>query len=160
MKNARFVVAAVLIFFAWKGADLKVLWPPAAVVTPPAVPMPAGDWAWVAGLKPLLPKMLPADREYMSRFYAALAFVLERDGTRESPIIGTTDQFVAFHGGSLRLAIDKSSVGKYPGLAEAIDQSFIAAAGADPKKITAETRSKLAQCSQLLSGVFAIGRDE
>lgn len=158
--KGRFVVAAVLIVFAWKGSDLSLYWPPVPH-TEIKTPQPGPElMRWAAPLRAILPKMLPDDRKYLASFYDAMAFVLIRDGEREMPIIGSTDQFANFHAGSLRLAIDRASVGKYPGLAEAIDETFVNANGPEIKKIDSETRARLVSACGALAYSFGIHRDE
>jgi hypothetical protein len=89
-----------------------------------------------------------------------MAYVLIRDGEREKPIVGSNDQFAAFHAGTLRLAIDKAAVGKYPGLAEAIDNVFVNAIGADVRELSVEDRRGLIAACGVLSWSFGMGRDE
>lgn len=145
----RYVIVAVLLLFAWKGSSLTVSWPPPD--TDPAIPKPEpAIMAWAAPLRPILPTMLAKDRQYLASLYDAMAFVLIRDGKREDPIISTTDRFVVFHAGTLRLAVDRAAVGKYPGLGEAIDQAFVSAVGADQKALSEADRSRLvAACNAL-----------
>lgn len=158
-KVAGVAVAAVLVFFAWKGADLSIPWPPNKAEDIVA-PKPAPDLLALASpLKPILPKMMPSDRKYLANFYEAMAFVLLQDGERDQPIIGTTEQFVALHAGSLRLAIEKAKVGKYAGLGEAIDQTFLSAMGADQKKVDKDARGRLIAACGVLSWVFNIGHE-
>lgn len=157
MKIAGVIVAAVLIVFAWKGSELELSWPPAGTSKNDVPPKPAPELlVWADGVGRVLPKMTPPDRRYMATFYEALAFVIMRDGDRESPIISDTDKFVALHAGSLRLAIDRKDVGKYDGLGEAIDETFIKAAGADPKKLDKETRGLIVAACGVLSWTFSI----
>lgn len=156
--EARHVVAAVLLVFAWRGGELKVPWPP---LTKPAVVAvaekpTAEQLAWAGDLKAILPKMLPADREYLSAFYDAMRFVLIQDGERSTPIIGDTDKFTVLHAGSLQLAIQKKNVGKYPGLDKAIDAVFFNAAGADVTTLEGGTRAKLIAACNVLSYVFKV----
>lgn len=158
--KGRYILAAVLIVFAWKGSDLSLYWPPA---THAEIKTPQPDpelMRWAAPLRGVLPKMLPDDRKYLAAFYDAMAFVIIRDGERELPIIGSTEQFANFHAGSLRLAIDKDKVGKYPGLAEAIDETFVNANGPEVKKIDADTRARLVSACGVLAYSFGIHRDE
>jgi hypothetical protein len=156
----RYIVAALLLVFAWKGSELTALWPPAplkAIDTP----RPSPELLKLAEpLKPILPKMLPKDRQYLATLYDAMAYVLIRDGEREKPIVGSNDQFAAFHAGTLKLAIDKAAVGKYPGLAEAIDNVFVNAIGADVRELSVEDRRGLIAACGVLSWSFGIGRDE
>jgi len=157
--EARWIVAAVLLFFAWKGSDISMPWPPESKPEV-ASPQPAPELlVWAEPLRPILPKMLPSDRKYLSAFYEAMAFVLVRDGGRELPIIGSTEQFANFHGGSLRLAIDKANVGKYPGLAEAIDQTFVAACGNEVQKVDAKVNARLVAACGVLAWSFDIGHE-
>jgi hypothetical protein len=152
----RFIVAAVVLFFAWKGSVLDISWPPAPVA---AITVPKPDpeiLKWADQLQPLLPRMLPADRAYLSSFYDAMAYVLMRDGDRDKPIVGDTEQFAMFHAGSLQLAIEKANVGKYPGLDRAIDTTFFNAAGADSTPIDKDRRSRLVAACGVLSWAFAI----
>lgn len=155
----RHIVAVVLLVFAWKGSSIKMDWPPAPhtnIATPR--PDPA-ILAWATPLKDVVPKMLPNDRQYLANFYDAMAFVLLRDASRETPIVGTTDAFAAFHAGSLQMAIDKANVGKYPGLAEAIDETFVNAVGAESKVLDADSRTKLTAACGVLSWVFSVHGD-
>jgi hypothetical protein len=85
-----------------------------------------------------------------------MAFVLLRDGDRPEPIISDTDKFVAFHAGSLQLAIDRKDVGKYDGLGAAIDEAFVGAVGADAVKVDAAVRARLVAASGVLSWTFSI----
>jgi hypothetical protein len=156
----RYIVAALLLVFAWKGSELTALWPPAplkAIDTP----QPSQELLKLAEpLKPILPRMLPKDRQYLATLYDAMAYVLIRDGGREKPIVGSNDQFAAFHAGTLKLAIDKAAVGKYPGLAEAIDNVFVNAIGADVRELSTEDRRGLIAACGVLSWSFGMGRDE
>jgi hypothetical protein len=160
--QARHIVAIVLLAFAWKGSELKIDWPtlpkPAAVAA--AAKPTADQLAWAADLKAILPKMLPADRKYLSAFYDATAFILIQDGSRSTPIIGDTDKFTIFHAGSLQLAIEKKNVGKYPGLDKAIDSVFLNASGADVAAIDADKRAKLIAACNVLNHVFRINGNE
>lgn len=152
-------MAAVLLLFAWKGSALKLAWPPAtttSVVLPKPEPV---ILAWAEPMRSVLPRMLPADRAYLSNFYDALCFILIRDGERTPPIIDTTDKFVTFHAGSLQMAIDKANVGKYPGLGEAIDQTIVNAIGADVRPLSPEDRTKLTAACSVLSYVLKVGGD-
>jgi hypothetical protein len=156
----RFVVAAVLLVFAWKGSALKIEWPPAGGGTTVTIPKPDGViLEWAEPLKPILPTMLVKDREYLANFYDALSFVLIRDAGRESPIVKTTGDFVVFHAGSLQLAIDKAAVGKYPGLGEAIDETFVNALGADQRALSADDRTKLTAACTVLAYALKVGND-
>lgn len=157
----RFIVAVVLLLFAWKGSSIRMDWPPAPSTV---ISTPKPDKAllvWAEPLRKILPSMLPADRQYLANFYDALAFVLIRDSKRSDPILKTTEDFAVFHGGSLEAAIDKEKVGVYPGLDEAVDQVFATAIGSDDVKvIDADTRTKLAAASGVLSWAFTVNRNE
>lgn len=161
--EARHIVAAVILFFAWRGGELGMKWPqlpkPAAVAVA-AVKPTAEQLAWASELKAILPKMLPSDRQYLAAFYDATAFVLTQDGERSTPIIGDTDKFTVFHAGSLQLAIQKKNVGKYPGLDKAIDAVFLNAAGADVKAIDKATGEKLIAACNVLAHAFRINGNE
>ena len=155
----RYVVAAVLLVFAWKGASLDIPWPPSPFRD---IAGPAPDaqlLRWAVPLKPILPKMLPADRKYLANFYDAMAFVLLKDGDRDDPIVSTSDKFVIFHANSLRLGIEKHKVGEYPRLGEAIDEVFVNAVGSDPKAIDKDTRTKLVAACGVLSWTFSIHKE-
>lgn len=152
-------MAAVLLVFAWNGSLVRLPWPPAETPTA-VVPKPDQSiMAWAEPLRPVLPRMLPADREYLSRFYDAMSFILIRDGNRDEPILGTTDKFVVFHAGSLKAAIDKAKVGQYPGLGEAIDLTFVNALGADARALSPEDRTKLTAACSVLAYAFKVGGD-
>jgi hypothetical protein len=156
----RVVVAVVLLVFAWKGSALKIEWPPAGGGTSTVIPKPDGViLAWAEPMRATLPKMLAKDREYLSNFYDALSFVLIRDSKRTAPIVKTTGDFVTFHVGSLQAAIDKEAVGRYPGLGEAIDQTFVNALGADQRALSADDRTKLTAACSVLAYVLKVGND-
>jgi hypothetical protein len=161
--EARHIVAAVILFFAWRGGNMSMKWPqlpqPPAAVAVAAKP-PADQLAWATEMKAILPKMLPSDRQYLAAFYDATAFVLKQDGERSTPIIGDTDKFTVFHAGSLQLAIQKKNVGKYPGLDKAIDSVFFNAVGADVKAIDKATGEKLIAACNVLAHVFRINGNE
>ena len=153
---ARYAVAAILVAFAWKGSELSISWPPAMA---PAIkaPQPAPELlAWSIPLKEYLPKITPKDRQYLAHFYDAMAFVILRDGDRSDPIVSDTDKFAAFHAGSLRLAVDKSDVGKYGELGAAIDEVFVKAVGADVQKVDDKVRGRLVAACGVLSWAFTI----
>lgn len=153
----RHAVAVILLVFAWKGSTISLEWPqPLASVTTPRPD--ASLIIWAQPLRGVLPKMLPADREYLARFYDAMAFVLLRDGDREEPILKTTDDFVVFHGGSLGMAIDREKVGKYDGLDAAIDETFVNACGADAAAITPELRKRLVSACGVLAWTLRVNR--
>ena len=156
----RHIVAALLILFAWKGNVLDLSWPPAAR-TEVVAPTPAPELqAWASEVKPIAAGMLPGDRVYLSNLYDAMSFVLMRDKDRDDPIISTTEDFAAFHAGTLTLAIEKAKVGKYPGLDKAIDKAFLSALGTDePRKMTDEEKGRLIMACGVLSHTFGIGRD-
>lgn len=157
--EARYIVAAILLFFAWRGGELGISWPepPRTAV---ATERPTDEQLkWAADLKPLLPKMLPADREYLASFYDALGYVVANDGDRSTPIIGDTEKFAVLHAGSLNLAIQKKNVGKYPGLDNAIDMVFFNAAGAEVSGLDKSLREKLVNACKTLSWAFKVGAD-
>lgn len=153
----RHAVAVVLLLFAWKGSSISLEWPlPSTTVK---TPQPAAELLiWAQPLRKVVSGMLPHDREYLANFYEAMAFVLLRDGDREQPIVATSDDFVRFHSGSLELAIDKASVGKYPGLAEAIDETFVNAAGTDSVALSPDQRKRLVAACGVLSWTFRVNR--
>lgn len=155
----RHIVAVVLLVFAWKGSSLNLDWPPAPH-TRITVPTPEAELlAWAEPMRAVLPKMLLKDRQYLASFYDAMAFVLIRDAGRDTPIVGSTDAFAAFHAGSLQMAIDKEAVGKYPGLGAAIDQTFINAIGADIRPLDKDTRTRLTAACGVLSWVLSVHGD-
>ena len=156
----RYVVAALLLVFAWKGSSLTIPWPPAPA-TNVVIPKPDNVLLeWVEPLKPILPKMLVKDREYLASFYDAMSFVLIRDAGRERPVVKTTSDFVTFHAGSLQLAIDRANVGKYPGLGEAIDLSIVNALGGDARALSDEDRVRLTAVCSTLAYAFKVGTNE
>lgn len=159
--EARYIVAAILLAFAWKGNEITMSWPPAPFenVSPPK---PKDEYrAWADDVRAIVPKMMPTDRVYLSNFYDSLAFILLRDKDRKDDrIIKSNEDFAVFHAGSLKAAIDKKKVGIYPGLDKAIDKTFFAAVGTDdPRRLTdAEYDAIIVACG-VLSHEFGIGRD-
>lgn len=160
MSQARYLVAAVLLFFAWKDANVSVLWPPAQVEIAPSEKPSAEKLAWAKQLRGKVAGMLPKDRIYLASFYDAVLFVLAQDGRRAQPLVSNTEKFAAFHANSLQLAIEKGNVGKYPGLDDAIDAVFFSAAGPDVKEVDAATRTQLSDAAAVLAWVFRIRADE
>jgi hypothetical protein len=158
--SPRYIVAALLLLFAWKGSVLDIKWPqpPAVVINGPTPPKDVLVWA--EGLKPVVAKMLPADRMYLSNLYDAMGFVIDRDGARDEPIILTNDHFASFHAGTLALAIDKGAVGKYPDLDARIDEVFFSALGAEIRTLSSQDRERLKAACSALSWTFGIHRDE
>ncbi len=155
--QVRLVVAAMLLLFAWKGSTLRLEWPPAPPAASVTTPQPSPEvLAYAAPVREYLPRMTPKDRLYMANFYEAMAFVLLRDGGRDEPIVTNTDKFIGFHGGSLRMAIDKGDVGKYGDLGAAIDRTFVNAVGADPKPLDADVRQKIVAACGALAWTFRI----
>lgn len=151
--DARWLVAIVIVWFSWKGADLSMHWTPGDRPEKPA----AEALALGEPLRPILPKMIVKDRQYLSSLYEAMAFILTTDGQREKPIIADTAKFVQFHAATLNLAIKKENVGKYDGLGEAIDAVFLKAVGADQKALDAAARKKLIDACGVLAWAFAVG---
>lgn len=158
--NARIIVACVLLFFAWSGSELGIHWPPSPVQTLSPVKPPADVIALAEELRPILPRMLLADREYLAALYDAMAYILLNDGERSNPIIADTEKFAVLHAGSLRLAIKKGNVGKYQGLDKAIDMAFFKAAGADVAPVDDKKRSELIAACCSLSWAFSVHGDE
>jgi hypothetical protein len=146
----------MLLFFAWRGTTMRMEWPPAGVVVAQESRPDAKAMKWAADVRKIASKMTPKDRLYLANFYKALGFILRRDADRDQPILGDTTRFEQFHGGSLEAAIDRKDVGKYDGLGAAIDETFIAAAGAGVQQVTPEVREKLLAACSVLSWTFAI----
>ena len=156
----RYIVAGVLLAFAWKGGSLNVKWPQLPQTAVVAAKPADEQIKWASELKAILPKMLPAAREYFANFYDAMQFVLRQDGERSTPILGDTDKFTQFHAGSLQLAIEKKNVGKYPGLDKAIDAVFFAAAGVDTVAVDAAKRQQLLDACGVLRWAFKVNGNE
>ena len=156
----RFVVVAVLLFFAWKGSILDFEWPPSASPVR-SIPKPSPEaLRFAEPLRPILKRMTHTDRLYLSNFYDATAFILFRDSARSQPLITDTEKFSAFHAGSLQLAIDRKDVGKYDGLGSAIDEVFASAVGPDIRQMNAETRDLAIAACGVLAWSFGINGDE
>lgn len=152
----RYVAVAALLIFAWRGDTVDLEWPPdgSSVTIPRPDPVLL---AWTDKVKPIAAGMLPKDREYLANLYDAMGFVLLRDSGRgDDAIISTTSKFAGFHESTLRLAIDRKAVGKYPGLAEAIDSTFMRAIGDDQRAIEGDDRTKLIGACNALAWTFKI----
>lgn len=158
--EARYVVAAVLLVFAWRGGELGLKWPEPPRMSVAADKPSAEQLKWASDLKPILPRMVAADREYLASFYDALGYVVATDGERSSPIIGDTEKFAVLHAGSLQLAIKRQNVGKYPGLDNAIDMVFFNAAGAEVSGLDKAVREKIVNGCKVLSWAFKVNADE
>ena len=126
----RNVVVAVILLFAWRGHIDKLVHPTDVPKVVDVVVDPTAK-AWVDGVK--VDGILPADRDYYARYFDALGWILVKDGERDSSMLDTNEKLRRFNAGSLDAAIEKASVGKYPGLGESLDRAFaLACAGADP----------------------------
>lgn len=152
----RYIVAAALVWFAWKGNVMDFQWPtdvpPAVEVT---VERPSDEIVgYVRAVDP--DKILPDDRAYLSAFYSALAFVLQRDADLQEPVITTNEKFAELQGGSLRFAIMADKVGEYPRLGEQIDEVFSAAVGDDVSSMTPAMRRKIVDVCNGLAWRFWI----
>jgi hypothetical protein len=159
--DARVIVGICLLMFSWKGSEMSLPWPPAGVEKV-VTPAPSAEMrAWAADVQKITPKMLPADRVYLAQFYEAMGTILTRDKNHaEGPIIKTTEQFAAFHDNSLRLAIEQSKIGIYPGLDLALDAAFLAAIGTDdPRALTDAERDRMIACCGVLTYTLGIGSD-
>jgi hypothetical protein len=155
-QTTRLIVAGVLLAFAWKGNEVTIPWPQPDVA-PVNAPQTSPELrAMAAPVREFLSKMTPKDRLYLSNFYDAVRYVLLRDGERDEPIIADTKKFEAFHAGSLRLAVNKSDVGKYGELGDAIDKVFLDAVGADERPVDDDLRKKLVAACGALSWAFDI----
>jgi bifunctional ADP-heptose synthase (sugar kinase/adenylyltransferase) len=153
---ARWFVVALLLFFSWKDSIHSIKWPPVGLRTDSLPAPPAELIAEASGVAKIAAKMLPEDRQHLSAFYDAMAFILANDGERAEPIVSTTAKFAALHAGSLNLAIQKKKVGAYPGLDKAIDAALMKIAGDDESAVDAEKRKKLIAACGVLSWVLAI----
>lgn len=125
---------AVVLWFVWRGRVDSLLHPndvPAVVAEAPD----ADGRAWTAGVE--VANILPADRDYYGRYFDGLDWVVGNDGDHDTPIIDTNEKLRRFIAGSLDAAIEKKSVGKYPGLGESLDRAFaLAASGVDVSTLT------------------------
>lgn len=153
----RWMVAAAVLFFSFGG---NYYLPKPTAVEVDSFPLPEGARPWVEDLKPLLPKMTPADRLYLRDIYAAMAVILDRDAQNDSPSIDTTGRFAKMHSTTLGLAIDLEKVGKTPGLGEAIDKSFERAAGLDDTRIDDAKRKQLTDACRAIAWAFNINSNE
>lgn len=125
---------AVVLWFVWKDR-IDSLVHPRDVPSAPVVAPDAAAKAWVAGVD--VNGILPADRDYYARFFDAIDFTLGNDGDHDTPILDTNEKLRRYMIGSLDMAIEKKAVGKYPGLADALDKAFaLAASGVDPATLT------------------------
>lgn len=155
-KWIRYAAVAALLFFSYNGVNFQMLWPrptPAPVPTPVA-PVLAPQVAAVAKT------MLPTDRKYLADFYDCMQFILKRDFARSDKLITNTDAFVAFHASSLRSAIDRGAVGKYPDLGPTIDATIVSFVGADPKEVDEKTGSNLVAACSAIAAALRVGSDE
>lgn len=151
---------AVLLFFAWKGSVLDFKWPMPSLSSR-SLPKPSQEvLKFAEPVRGVLPRMTHTDRIFLSNFYDAMAFIVFRDSQSSAPLITDTEKFAAFHGGSLRLAIDRKDVGKYDGLGAAIDQVFVNAIGPEVKQMTPDLRDRLVGACGLLAWTFGIPSDE
>lgn len=154
--TARLIVAALLVFFAWRGSEIKLPWPPS---TDKTLTTPKPDNRLIEMAKPageIAKSMMPSDRLYLQSLYDAMAFIVMRDKHLADPVIASTSDFAEFHKSTLQLAIEKKSVGKYPGLDAAIDEVFITIVGPEVRQLDEMTRNQVVAACATLSWVFSI----
>lgn len=157
--EARYIVAAVLLVFAWKGHTVEMKWPEFGKTVSAVEPTP-DQKAWVADVRAITPKMLPGDREYLANLYDAMRQIMANDTKREAPIVASTEAFSLYHSGTLDAAIDLEKVGKYPGLDVAIDKVFFTALKTDdPRALTAADRQTIDDALSVLVYTFKVGND-
>lgn len=137
-----------MLLFFWKGAAVRCLWDGGKKAKAPSTEA----MAFVGPVVPWLRRMLPSDRKYLSAFYDAASFALVTDGDRDDPILATTADFMAFHAGSLDLAVADGRLAFCPALCEA----FVEASGPGLADITEPVRRRLAGCCDALSHVMRI----
>lgn len=160
MIHWRFVVAAALVWFAWKGNVLEFDWPfdvPDTVEVEVEKPDERA-LGYVSGVE--VDEILYTDRLYLSSFYGAMAFVLERDASLTPPVITSNEAFAELHAGSLRFAIDADEVGMYPKLGRQIDAAFSEAVGDDIAPMTDDMRDSLVDVCRALAWRFDMGADD
>lgn len=153
----RYIVAGLLVWFTWKGATMPLAWPPeqVEVVTPEPSDEARG---WVSHLK--VDNILPKDRIYLSGFYSAIGYVMDRDADLEEPIVTSNDKFTRLHSGSLQHAIEKGEVGKYPGLGRDIDKVFFEAAGDEAAAMDDDMRENIVDACDALAWKFDINGED
>lgn len=131
---AKGIVVAVVLWFVWRDRIDSLIHPtdvPAVVAEAPD----ADAKAWVAGVE--VGKILPVDRDYYGRYFDGLDWIIGNDGDHDAPILDTNEKLRRFIAGSLDAAIEKKSVGKYPGLGESLDRAFaLAASNVDVSTLT------------------------
>ncbi len=149
-------MAATLLFFAWKGNEIDLPWPPSDGGGRQVVKPEPETLEWVEDVP--VERMLPKDRLYLADFYDAMAWVVMRDKLRDQnqKVLKTNEDFVRFHAGSLQLCIDRGDVGKTPGLGEAVDQVFVDALGDDAIPLGDDELDMLIAACNALSWRFSI----
>lgn len=135
--------SSAMLLFCWKGAAVRYEWTGGASVRKPSKVVRE----WVRPVRPWLRRMLPVDRQYLTAFYEAAAFVLSSDGDRDEPILATTADFLVFHAGSLDLAVADGRLAFCPALCEA----FVAAVGPECLDVTRTVRRRLVACCKALA---------
>jgi len=90
-------------------------------------------------MKELVSKVEQVEDKELVGFYLAFADLVSRD----SEVIQTTGQIRTAHSRAGRLAFQKTGIqGKYPGLAEAIDEALMKSIGKKNQNLTDELRAK------------------
>lgn len=143
MKRLVWLAAAIVViaFLFPEGVKLPS---PGPTPTPTPPPVVVVDDTIVSLLGPAARE----DKQRIVGVYEGLRRVLARDqGVR----VNTTEKLAALHANTLQLAIE--TPGKYPGLDEAIEKTFVAAVGTDDVlSVTPEVTAKLlAWCDLIIN---------
>lgn len=127
-------LAAVVLILA----GLVALWRP-ELPSANSIPAPA-DEATRAAVLPIRASLARRDDRRLARFYLALADVVRRDRGR---VIATTADLRELNRRAGLLAFQKTElVGKYPGLAEAIDGALAELVGLDDVPLDEAKRTR------------------
>lgn len=136
---------------------MPLAWPPEQVEV--VTPDPSDEARqWVSHVN--VANILPKDRIYLSGFYSAVGYVMDRDADLEEPVVTSNEKFARLHAGSLNYAIDKGEVGRYPVLGRDIALVFSNAVGNTPAAMTDEMREDIVDACDALAWKFDIHGEE
>lgn len=136
---------------------MPLAWPPEQVEV--VTPDPSDEARqWVSHVN--VANILPKDRIYLSGFYSAVGYVMDRDADLEEPVVTSNEKFARLHAGSLNYAIDKGEVGRYPVLGRDIALVFLNAVGNTPAAMTDEMREDIVDACDALAWKFDIHGEE
>lgn len=155
----RNVVAILLVAYAVFGVPSKSLYVPVSVsALEPSQEMKTQ----VRQVTKVASGMSPIDRLWLNYIYTNASNVVAADGSKEPPVVITTEGLRAIHVAILKFiwkGMADNPPGKYEGLSESIEQVFVETMGDKQRTLTPEMRRKACEMFDAIAWA-GLGKDE